>query len=70
MIIGVNFIPTKGHCNQEIVLFGDSLMSGYELDQEFHLSSEAAAEAAEPKPEDVSVDAKTQETVAEAKGEA
>ena len=39
LIIGVNFIPTKGHCNQEIVLFGDSLMSGYGLDQEFHLST-------------------------------
>ena len=39
MIIGVNFIPTKGHCNQIIVLFGDSLMSGYGLDQEFHLST-------------------------------
>ena len=37
---------------------------------EARLASEAAAEAAEPKSEDVSVDAKTQETVAEAKGEA
>ena len=37
---------------------------------EARLASEAAAEAAETKPEDVSVDAKTQETVAEAKGEA
>ena len=37
---------------------------------EARLASEAAAEAAEIKPEDVSVDAKTQETVAEAKGEA
>ena len=38
-IIGVNFIPTKVYCNQEIVLFGDSLMSGYGLDEEFHLST-------------------------------
>ena len=37
---------------------------------EARLASEAAAEAAEIKPEDVSVDAKTQETVAEAKGQA
>ena len=37
---------------------------------EARLASEAAAEAAEIKLEDVSVDAKTQETVAEAKGEA
>jgi len=39
LIIGVNFIPTKVYCNQKIVLFGDSLMSGYGLDQEFHLST-------------------------------
>ena len=39
MIIGVNFIPTKVYCNQKIVLFGDSLMSGYGLDEEFHLST-------------------------------
>ena len=39
MIIGVNFIPTKVYCNQKIVLFGDSLMSGYGLNQEFHLST-------------------------------
>ena len=38
-IIGVNFIPTKVYCNQEIVLFGDSLMAGYGLDEEFHLST-------------------------------
>ncbi len=38
-MIGVNFIPVKVYCNQEIVLFGDSLMSGYGLDEEFHLSS-------------------------------
>ncbi|MED7677704.1 twin-arginine translocase subunit TatB [Rhodobacteraceae bacterium IMCC15231] len=37
---------------------------------EARLATEAAAEAAESKPEDVSVDAKTRETVAEAKGEA
>ena len=37
---------------------------------EARLATEAAAEAAEIKLEDVSVDAKTQETVAEAKGEA
>tara|TARA_B100000035_G_scaffold301542_1_gene298246 strand:+ start:427 stop:1068 length:642 start_codon:yes stop_codon:yes gene_type:complete len=39
LIICVNFTPTKVHCNQKIVLFGDSLMSGYGLDQEFHLST-------------------------------
>ncbi len=39
MIIGVNFIPTKGYCNQKIVLFGDSLMSGYGLEKKFHLST-------------------------------
>ena len=38
MITGVNFIPTKVYCNQKIVLFGDSLMSGYGLDERFHLS--------------------------------
>ena len=38
LIIGVNFIPTKVYCNQKIVLFGDSLMSGYGLDEKFHLS--------------------------------
>ena len=37
---------------------------------EAHLAAEAAAETAEPKPEDVNVDAKTQDTGAEAKGEA
>ncbi len=37
-IIGVNFIPVKVYCNQEIALFGDSLMSGYGLDEEYHLS--------------------------------
>ena len=39
LIIGVNLIPTKVYCNQEIVLFGDSLMAGYGLDEEFHLST-------------------------------
>ena len=39
MVIGINFIPTKGYCNQKIVLFGDSLMSGYGLNEEFHLST-------------------------------
>ena len=39
LITGVNFIPTKVYCNQKIVLFGDSLMSGYGLNQEFHLST-------------------------------
>ena len=39
LIIGLNFIPTKGHCNQKIALFGDSLMSGYGLENEFHLST-------------------------------
>ena len=38
LITGVNFIPTKVYCNQKIVLFGDSLMSGYGLDEKFHLS--------------------------------
>lgn len=39
MILGINFIPTIVYCNQKIVLFGDSLMSGYGLDEQFHLSS-------------------------------
>ena len=39
LIIGVNLIPTKVYCNQKIVLFGDSLMAGYGLEQEFHLST-------------------------------
>ena len=39
LIIGVNLIPTKVYCNQKIVLFGDSLMAGCGLDQEFHLST-------------------------------
>ncbi len=39
MIIGVNFIPTKVYCKQKIALFGDSLMAGYGLDEEFHLST-------------------------------
>ena len=39
LIICVNFTPTKVHCNQKIVLFGDSLMSGYGLAEEFHLST-------------------------------
>ena len=39
LIIGLNFIPTKSHCNQKIALFGDSLMSGYGLEKEFHLST-------------------------------
>ena len=38
-VIGVNFIPVKVYCNQEIALFGDSLMSGYGLDEDFHLST-------------------------------
>ena len=38
-MFGINFIPAKVYCNQEIVLLGDSLMSGYGLDEEFHLSS-------------------------------
>ena len=38
-IIGVNFLPAKVYCSQKIVLFGDSLMSGYGLDEEFHLST-------------------------------
>tara|TARA_Y100000813_G_C24130794_1_gene337438 strand:- start:592 stop:1233 length:642 start_codon:yes stop_codon:yes gene_type:complete len=39
LIIGLNFIPTKVYCNQKIALFGDSLMSGYGLEKEFHLST-------------------------------
>ena len=39
MIIGVNFIPTNVYCNQKIALYGDSLMSGYGLDEKFHLST-------------------------------
>jgi acyl-CoA thioesterase-1 len=39
LIIGLNFIPTKVYCNQKIALFGDSLMSGYGLEQKFHLST-------------------------------
>ena len=39
MIVGLNFIPTKVYCNQKIALFGDSLMSGYELEKKFHLST-------------------------------
>jgi len=39
LILGINFIPTIVYCNQKIVLFGDSLMSGYGLDEQFHLSS-------------------------------
>ena len=38
-IVFLNFIPTKVHCNQQIVLFGDSLMSGYGLEKRFHLST-------------------------------
>lgn len=39
LILGINLIPTITHCNQKIVLYGDSLMSGYGLDEQFHLSS-------------------------------
>ena len=40
LIIGVNLIPTKKFIViKKIVLFGDSLMAGYGLDQEFHLST-------------------------------
>ena len=39
MIVTLNFIPTKVHCNQKIALFGDSLMSGYGLEKKFHLST-------------------------------
>ena len=39
LIIGFNFISTKVYCNQKIVLFGDSLMSGYGLEKKFHLST-------------------------------
>ena len=39
VIIGINFIPTNVYCNQKIALYGDSLMSGYGLDEKFHLST-------------------------------
>lgn len=39
LVISLNFITTKGQCNQKIVLFGDSLMSGYGLEKKFHLST-------------------------------
>ena len=39
MIIGINFIPTNVYCNQKIALYGDSLMSGYGLEEKFHLST-------------------------------
>ena len=39
VIIGINFIPTTVYCNQKIALYGDSLMSGYGLDEKFHLST-------------------------------
>lgn len=39
LVFAVNFIPSKVFCNQKIALFGDSLMSGYGLDEEFHLST-------------------------------
>ncbi len=38
-MFAVNFIPAKVYCNQQIALLGDSLMSGYGLDAEFHLST-------------------------------
>ena len=39
LIIGLNFIPTEAYCNQKIALYGDSLMAGYGLKKEFHLST-------------------------------
>ena len=39
LIIVLNFIPTKVYCNQKIALYGDSLMAGYGLEKEFHLST-------------------------------
>ena len=39
LVISLNFIAPKGQCNQKIVLFGDSLMSGYGLEKKFHLST-------------------------------
>ena len=39
LIIGTNFISTKVFCNLKIALFGDSLMAGYGLEKEFHLST-------------------------------
>jgi len=39
LIIVLNSIPTKVYCNQKIALYGDSLMAGYGLEKEFHLST-------------------------------
>ena len=39
LVTVVNLIPTKGYCNLKIALFGDSLMAGYGLKEEFHLST-------------------------------
>ena len=39
MIFCLNLIPTHVYCNQKIALFGDSLMSGYGLKKDFHLST-------------------------------
>lgn len=39
LIIVLNFIPTNIYCNQKIALYGDSLMAGYGLEKEFHLST-------------------------------
>ena len=39
MIFCLNLIPTHVYCNQKIALFGDSLMSGYGLEKDFHLST-------------------------------
>ena len=39
LFLGLNLIPSKVYCNQKIALFGDSLMSGYGLDEQFHLSN-------------------------------
>lgn len=39
LVISLNFITTKVQCNQKIVLFGDSLMSGYGLEEKYHLST-------------------------------
>lgn len=39
LIFGVNIIPTEAYCNLKIALFGDSLMAGYGLDEEYHLAT-------------------------------
>lgn len=35
----INFIPLNANCNLKVALYGDSLMAGYGLSREFHLST-------------------------------